>query len=137
MTTPPGATPSTTTASSPNDRSLNLVILEGVLARAPLARALPSGDTLLELEVSTRRPGQRADTVPVTLFSAPRSVEQLDAGAGVVVLGRVQRRFYRAHGRAQSRTGVTADRVVPTGHRRRVAAVLQRARAAIDELVSD
>ncbi|MGI9603447.1 MAG: single-stranded DNA-binding protein [Acidimicrobiales bacterium] len=114
------------------DPTIDLVFLVGSLARPPQIRTLPSATELVELEVSTRRPGERADTVPVTMFSPPRSVTTLTAGARVAVVGRVQRRFFRRGGRTESRTQVTADRVVPAGQRRRLAPALDAVRQTLD-----
>ncbi|HET7523922.1 MAG TPA: hypothetical protein VFJ79_07250, partial [Acidimicrobiales bacterium] len=55
----------------------------------------------------------------------------LDAGVGVVVVGRVRRRFFRSGGVTQSRTEVVASRVVRAGASARVRAALDEAAAAI------
>ena len=43
----------------------NLVLLQGVLSRATERRTLPSGDELVQYEVTTRDSDGRADSVPV------------------------------------------------------------------------
>ncbi|HEX2063325.1 MAG TPA: single-stranded DNA-binding protein [Acidimicrobiales bacterium] len=102
---------------------MNVVVLRGRLARPSELRVLPSGDQLLTLEVSTIRPGARAESVPVVWPEAPAAASNLDVDQEVVVVGRVRRRFFRAAGRTESRTEVVADVVLgsPTGKRARAA----------------
>ncbi|MDH4169386.1 MAG: single-stranded DNA-binding protein [Acidimicrobiia bacterium] len=116
--------------------SLNLAVVAGVVSRSPRWRTLPSGDVLLHMEVRTQRAGERADTVPVAVFGPSRALERLREGSEVVVLGRVQRRFFTAGGQTRSRTQITADRVVPAGHGRRAASLLERARASLAEAMA-
>lgn len=115
----------------------NSVVLAGTLATDPVRRSLPSGSSVLTLQVSVERDRGRADSVPVSLFDPPASLDSLEAGHGVVVVGRVARRFFRADGRTQSRTDVRAERIVPARHRRRVAAALRGHRQVIDRLGPD
>jgi single-stranded DNA-binding protein len=105
---------------------LNVVVLRGVLSSPPRARELPSGDSLTLLEVTTRGAAEAA-TAPVVLLNAGADVAALDAGAEVVVVGRVARRYFRADGVTQSRTEVLAELVVPGGQRRFVDRALRRA----------
>jgi single-strand DNA-binding protein len=111
---------------------MNVVVLVGRLARDAAVRALPSGVALVQLEVTVAGPEGRRESVPVVWFDAPAGAAELAAGAGVVVTGRVRRRFWRAAGTTASRTEVVADRVVPATASRRVRAALARARAAVD-----
>ena len=99
---------------------MNVVILRGRLSRAPGCRDLPSGDTLVTFEVTTRPPDGPAETVPVAWPNAPRRAATLPAGAEVVVTGRVRRRFFTAGGATASRTEVLADAVLPVSHVRRI-----------------
>ncbi|MHB8671607.1 MAG: single-stranded DNA-binding protein [Acidimicrobiales bacterium] len=117
---------------------MNVVALTGALSRPPEARVLPSGDRLLsmELSVARRRPGERAETVPVVWPDAPARAGELGVGEEVVVTGRVRRRFFRAGGATQSRTEVVADSVVPTRQARRVEAALEAAAAKVAALAS-
>jgi single-strand DNA-binding protein len=92
----------------------NLVLLQGVLSRASERRTLPSGDELVQYEVTTRDADGRADSVPVVWPAAPARAE-FDAGVVVVVAGRVRRRYFRAGGVTGSRTEVVADGVVIAG----------------------
>lgn len=93
-------------------RFLNLVVLVGTLASPPRRRLLPSGDGLVEYEVTVRRPGERAETVPVVWPSAPAEALEHPSDSGVIVVGRVRRRFFRAAGATASRTEVMAERVL-------------------------
>lgn len=111
----------------------NLVALRGRLSRPAEQRVLESGTTLVGLEVSVRREGEKAETVPVVCFDAPAAVATLDVEEEVVVVGRVRRRFFRAGGMIQSRTEVVADAVVPTRQGRKVEAALTTARARLEE----
>lgn len=90
----------------------NVVLLRGTLCRPAATTELPSGDRLLGLEVSTRPPSGRVETVPVCMSDPPAWACDLDTGAEVAVLGRVRRRFFRAGGATQSRTEVVASRLV-------------------------
>jgi single-strand DNA-binding protein len=92
----------------------NLVLLQGTLSRASERRTLPSGDELVQYEVTTRDADGRADSVPVVWPAAPARAE-FDAGVAVVVAGRVRRRYFRAGGVTGSRTEVVADGVVVAG----------------------
>jgi single-strand DNA-binding protein len=112
---------------------MNVVILRGRLCRPPESRLLPSGDAVVVYEVTVPRPGQRAETVPVAWFAAPASAADLVVDEGVVVVGRVRRRFFRAGGATQSRTEVVAERVVPARHRVRASHAVAGALAAVTE----
>jgi single-strand DNA-binding protein len=115
------------------DTMINLVVLGGVLARPAQDVELPSGSRLLSLEVTVRREEGPAEPVPVAWFDPPAWATALDAGAGVVVSGRVRRRFFRAGGVTQSRTEVVASKVVRSSATSRVAALLADAMAALDQ----
>ena len=112
---------------------MNIVVLQGALSRPPESRDLPSGDRLVTYEVTTRSPDRPADSVPVVWFEAPARAVQLEAGAEVVVAGRVRRRFYRAGGATLSRTEVVAHVVVPARQRKRAAAAVAAAVTALTE----
>jgi len=111
---------------------MNVVVLQGLLSRAPELRTLPSGDQLAAIELTTRDPEGAAHSVPVVWPGASAGdVEMLDAahqdGASVAVLGVVHRRFFRTGGGTQSRTEVVASAVVPGSDRRRVRRLVERA----------
>lgn len=111
---------------------INLVVLEGELARPAQDRELPSGSRLLNFEVTVRPDDGAAETVPVVWFDAPAWASGLDAGSGVMVVGRVRRRFFRAGGTTQSRTEVVAERVLPASAAKRTRAALLDAGAALE-----
>jgi len=113
---------------------LNLVVLEGVLARPAQDVELPSGSRLLSLEVTVRRDDGPAEPVPVAWFDAPAWATSLDAGAAVVVTGRVRRRFFRSGGLTQSRTEVVASRVLRVSSASKVRAALADAAAALADV---
>lgn len=110
---------------------INLALLVGTLSRAPELRSLPSGDTVLALELTVRPPDGPAESVPVAWFDAPASALDWPMGEELLVTGRTRRRFFRAGGVTQSRTEVVAVRAVPT---RRAATARKALRAAIDAL---
>jgi single-strand DNA-binding protein len=116
---------------SESSNSLNIVILRGHLSRAVERRELPSGDTVLGLEVTTRGADGTAYTVPVAWPDAPSEADDLPPGEEVVVTGVVRRRFFRAGGSTQSRTEVLADCVVPASDRRRSRRAIERTVAAL------
>jgi single-strand DNA-binding protein len=113
---------------------MNVVALRGRLSRPAQTRVLPSGDQVVQLEVTVRRPdeNERADTVPVTCAYSTR-VATLDVDDEVIVVGRVRRRFFRAGGSTQSRTEVVADEVLTPRMLKKVATALEQARLAIGE----
>ncbi len=104
----------------------NVVVLRGVLSRPPDERVLPSGATVLALDVTVRVEGQPAESVPVSWMSPPPAARRLVPTQEVVVVGRVRRRFFRAGGATASRTEVVAERVVPASAPARVRAALGR-----------
>lgn len=106
---------------------MNVCVVRGFLSRSPEERVLPSGDRMVSLEVSVRRPNHAAESVPVSWPEAPKNVVLLEPGTEVMVLGRVRRRFFRAGGFTQSRTEVVAERVVPCKHPKKTANLLARA----------
>jgi single-strand DNA-binding protein len=106
---------------------MNVAVLQGHLSSAPNERFLPTGERVVTLEVSIRRVGDRADTVPVAWMKAPANATELAPGTGVVVLGRVRRRFFRAGGFTQSRTEVVSETVVPIRQSKKVAKLLAEA----------
>jgi single-strand DNA-binding protein len=110
---------------------INVVVLEGVLARPAQYRELPSGSCLLTLEVTVPREDAPAEPVPVAWFDAPAWGANLDGGTPVVVIGRVRRRFFRSGGATQSRTEVVAERVVRASEVKRAQGAMAVAGAAV------
>lgn len=102
------------------DTPVNAVVLRGRLAKDPSSHDLRSGEVLVRYEVTIPRPGGGADTVPVVWIGPPRSRPAPDrAGTEVLVLGRVQRRFWRYDGLTRSSTEVAAEHLVHAADRRR------------------
>ncbi len=115
----------------------NVVVLVGRLARPAQLRHLPSGDSLVEYQLTVpRAEGQRAESVPVVWEKAPPSAAELDTDTEVVVVGRVRRRFFRAGGGTQSRTEVVADAVVPARLAKRAKAAVATALERIHEVAA-
>jgi single-strand DNA-binding protein len=106
----------------------NLANVVGTLTRPPEARPLPSGDTVVALELSVRPDDRPAESVPVAWFEPPAAVADWAPGEEVLVVGRVRRRFFRAGGVTQSRTVIVAGTAVPT---RRAATASKALRAAV------
>lgn len=106
---------------------LNVVVVEGVLARPAQLVELPSGTRLVQLEVTVRRPDGPTETIPVSWFEASAWAGELDVGESVVVAGRVRRRFFRSGGVTHSRTEVVAGRVARSTSTTRVRSVLGEA----------
>ncbi len=88
----------------------NLVVLTGALSAEPRQRSLPSGDRLVEFDVTTRGP-TGVYNAPVAWFGPTEFADRLEEDSPVVVIGLVRRRFFRAGGATQSRTEVLALRV--------------------------
>lgn len=106
---------------------MNIVVIEGHLNRPTETRVLPSGETVLSLEVAIAAADGTTDSVPVSWFDPPATASALTDGDRIVVLGRVRRYFWRAAGRTQSRTDVLAEHVVPQRQRKRIERLLQEA----------
>jgi single-strand DNA-binding protein len=111
---------------------LNLAVLVGHLSRPPDEVLLTSGDTLVRYDVTVPRADERADTVPVVAVSPPAHARGLGAGAEVLVVGRVRRRFFSAGGATRARVEVLADEVVPLRRRAAVGRALTRAVATLE-----
>ena len=110
---------------------LNSVVLHGRLARPAETQVLPSEATLVRLEVRVDG-AAGVETVPVVWFDPPAWPATLDAGAEVVVVGRVRRRFFRAGGATQSRTEVVVERAARARSRRRAADLVTSAAACLE-----
>lgn len=110
---------------------MNVVVLIGTLSRDPQEVSLPSGDRLVQFEVTTRSGERPADSAPVVWFDPPAAALALGAGDDVVVRGRVRRRFFRAGGFTQSRTEVVADKVIPARQAKRSRGVVEQTAAEL------
>jgi single-strand DNA-binding protein len=114
---------------------MNLAVIRGDLSRDPEVRELPSGDRVVNYEVTVRDLSP-AESVPVVWVEPTGAWEALAAGDEVVVTGRVRRRFFRAANRTASRTEIVADRVVPARQARRVRTLLAKAVEVLDAAAS-
>ena len=117
----------------------NVVVLQGRLSRPVSERALPSGDRLASLELTvpasrSDREGGKAESVPLAWFGPPGWALDLDAGAELVVVGRVRRRFFRGGAGVQSRTEVVVEGAAPARHAGRASALVERAVEALRDI---
>ena len=115
---------------------MNLALLRGKLSSPPRLQTLPSGDELLALEVTIRREGNPAESVPVAWPDPPEAAAGWPVGHEVVVVGRIRRRWFRAAQAAASRTEVVAVAVVPASRRAAVAKAVDRALAEAVDLAT-
>lgn len=106
----------------------NLAVLRGVVSSEPRRRELPSGSAVTNIEVTTRGDLVTA-SVPIVVHGGP---VDLVAGDEVIVIGYVQRRFFRAGGVTQSRTEVVASQVVPARRRRTAERAIAAAAALLE-----
>ena len=113
--------------------SVNLAVVRGHLTSPPESRTLPSGANLAMLQVTTR-PASGAISVPVAVWDPPAWLAALDAGAEIVAVGSVRRRFFRAGATTASRVELEAAFVCKAGDRRRVDVAMRRIQAALDDL---
>ena len=86
---------------------INLAVVRGTIAADPVRRDLPSGGVAVQFDVAVTAPSG-SGRVPVSWLDPPsgRDAELAD-GTAVLVVGEVHRRFFRAGGTTQSRTGVS------------------------------
>ena len=73
---------------------MNIAVIRGSLSRDPEMRALPSGDRVVNYEVTVRDLSP-AESVPVVWVEPTKGWDAMVAGDEVVVTGRVRRRFFR------------------------------------------
>lgn len=100
---------------------MNVVVVEGVVGSEIAERVLPSGDRLVQWSVRVAgQDDERQQSVPVSWMGPPGRAPQPAAGEVVLVVGEVQRRFFRGGGGVTSRTEVRARQVLrrPAGRRR-------------------
>jgi single-stranded DNA-binding protein len=126
----------TTTSLDPDDvPAVNLVVLRGLVSAPPETRRLPSGGQLATLSVRVPGPtDDRATSAPVAVWDPPAWLAELDVDDPVVVVGRLQRRFFQSGGATASRVEVVASLVGRGRDRRRLAAAERHATAALGGL---
>ena len=116
--------------------SCNITVLSGVVTDVTV-RLLASGDRLATFGVRVPGPATRATSVPVVAFDPPAWLEQLADPADVVVVGAVQRRFFRTGaGATGSNTEIVAGSVLRASEGRRIATAVRRAGAIIEDLAA-
>ncbi len=103
---------------------MNIVILQGRLSADPILRVLPSGEEVLDLQLNIPRSDGPADSVPIVRHAPTAAMRKLRLDDRVVVVGRVQRRFFRAGGTLASRTEVVASDLVRANETARVGRLL-------------
>src|SRR3954469_8002023 len=114
---------------------MNITVLRGSLSRAPERRVLPSGDELVEYQLTTPPGDDRpAESVPVIWPDAPARAEDYDPDVELVIIGRTRRRFFKAGGVTQSRTEVVATHVVPARQAKRAARLVLDACQSIEDV---
>ena len=123
------------TESDATDTPANIAVLRGAVRGEPVTRVLPSGGVVVQFDVSTtvRARGTVSNTSVPVAWADPSSASMacLAEGNELVVVGTVQRRFFRVGGATQSRTEVVAESVIPARRRKQVDAVLD---AVLDRL---
>ncbi len=112
--------------------AVNLAVVLGECSSPAQTQALPSGQTLVQLQVTAR--AATTTSVPVVAIDPPRWVAALDTGDPVLVIGTVRRRFFRAAGTTASRVEVVADTGARGGDRRRLRALRRRIDATLTPL---
>jgi single-strand DNA-binding protein len=112
---------------------VNLAVLRGTCSSPAQSRVLPSGDTIVQLQLTTRS-DSGAVSVPVAVRKPAAWVESIDAGARLVIVGTVRRRFFRAGGGTASRVEVDAELVARAGDRRRASAARRKADTMLEAL---
>ena len=117
------------------DTLANIAVLRGVVRGEPVTRVLPSGGVVVQFDVSTivRSRGTVSNTSVPVAWVDPSSAAMacLADGNELVVVGTVQRRFFRVGGATQSRTEVVAVSVIAARRRKQVDAALD---AVLDRL---
>lgn len=112
----------------------NLAVLHGIVTDVTV-RLLASGDRLATFALRVPGSGERATSAPVVSFTPPLWLEGLEDERAVVVIGYIQRRFFKlASGATGSQTEIVATSVLRTTEHRRVATALRRATAILEDL---
>lgn len=116
------------TESEATDTTANVAVLRGAVRGDPMTRVLPSGSVVVQFDLSTivRSRGTVSNTSVPVAWVDPSSAAMacLADGNELVVVGTVQRRFFRVAGATQSRTEVVAESVISARRRKQVEAAL-------------
>jgi len=116
-------------------QACNFCLIRGQLSSLPRERSLPSGDILVQLEVTVRPDEAPASSVPIAIIDPDPAVALMQIGDAVTVRGRVQRRFFSAGGATASRCEVVADEVIIEPNARRRRRVVQAGQRLLEEHV--
>jgi len=113
----------------------NRAILRGVVTADGVDRQLPSGSVAMQFDVRTTAHGDLpAGAVNVSFVDpAADARAAVQRGEHVVVIGTVQRRFFRVGGATQSRTEVVADLVIPARRTRAVRSAIAAAARSLGD----
>ena len=113
---------------------INLAVVRVIMSNEPIHRELAIGDLIVQFDLSTcveydGRAANLSVPVPVPVPVAWRNpsaaaVGVLVAGEGVVVTGRVERRFSRSGGLTQTRTELVAECCLPARRTKSVRSLL-------------
>ena len=119
----------------------NLVVLRGVVNADVVERELPSGGVAVQFDVRT--PAASSTSPASSVSSTSVNVSWIDPpadacaaillGEQVVVIGTVQRRFFRVGGATQSRTEVVAAKVIPARRARSVRSAIAAAARSLGD----
>jgi Single-strand binding protein family len=115
--------------------TVNLSVLRGGCSAPPDVRELDSGRRVASLSVRVPTAGERATSVPVTVWEPPAWVETLATGDEIAVVGHVRRRFFRnAAGGTGARVEVEAETIARARDRRRLATLRRRLDGVLDAM---
>jgi len=110
----------------------NLVVLRGTVNADVVERELPSGGVAVQFDVRT--PASPSISVNVSWIDPPADARAaIVIGEVVVVIGTVQRRFFRVGGATQSRTEVVAAKVIPARRARSVRSAIAAAVRSLED----
>jgi hypothetical protein len=114
----------------------NIAVLCGVISDVSV-RVLASGDCLATFALRVPGPQAKATSIPVVLFRPPAWLEDLAEEQQVVVVGTMQRRFFKlASGATGSSTEVLAGGVARSRETRRVTAMVRRTVETLSEFAA-
>jgi hypothetical protein len=111
--------------------AVNLAVLRGLASAPPVRRRLRSGAELTTFSVRVPGPGEGATSVPVAVWEPPAWLSEVDIDDPLVVVGRLQRRFFQTGGAPGVRVEVVATLVGRGRDRRRLRAAERQANDAL------
>jgi hypothetical protein len=111
--------------------AVNVVVLRGRTSAPPVRRRLRSGAELTTFSLRVPGPADAATSVPVAVWEPPGWLDEIDTDDPLVVVGRLQRRFFQTGGAPGVRVEVVATLVGRGRDRRRLAAAERQANDAL------